>query len=359
MMSKVSVEQILYSNFIKYDRLKELTLEAFSNSNSNHVNIFIDMYSMLLGIYEDNVMIEDYSSITSSIINLCAHMREYYRSRHGVSTTIYIIYSEPGNSNQEVFCQGYNEVNNGKIRANKKKYDMVMSNIELLNLLCPYLYDIFFIYKPRFEPSVVIYDIICKNEVNKNLNPNIIISKSIFAYQIPAMNRNTVLFRPKKKLGEDISWMVNFSNIYYNYIYKVKHARSDNYYSYNKLNSELFSAVLALTGMGDRNIKSSANIKQAGNLLIDAIDGRLMLNTYNRDPGFLYSAITQYNTLKIAGVTFEHRFKAIDLLFQHSIYMESPVSKDYSSIVNLFDDNAVREINDKYFKNAPLDLNSL
>lgn len=359
-MNKISIEQLLYSNFIKYDRMKDLTLEAFRNSNANHVNVYIDMYTMLLGIYEDNVLIEDYSCITSSIVNLCAHIRQYYKSRHGVTTTIYIIYSEPGNSNQNIFYHGYNEVNRNKVASNKKKYDMVLANIELLSLLCPYLYDIFFIYKGNYEPSVIMLDIMCRNEANKNNAPNIVISKSIYAYQLPAVKENTVLFRPKKKSGEDMSWLITPRNIFGEYITRVKQCKPDNgYYVANFINSRLFSVILALTGVKDRNIKSIINIKQAINLIWKGIESNLILNDYNSDLAFLFNAINHDQKINMASVTFEHRFKAIDLIFQHSVYMESPASKDYSSIVNLFDDNAVREINDKYFRNNPLDLNSL
>ena len=40
----VSLDALLYCNFIKYDKLKELTLTQFANSNSNELNIYIDMY---------------------------------------------------------------------------------------------------------------------------------------------------------------------------------------------------------------------------------------------------------------------------------------------------------------------------
>ena len=57
-MTKISPEQILYGYFIKYHKLKELTLQEFSNTpnaNAEKVNIYIDLYDMLYSLYTNKV----------------------------------------------------------------------------------------------------------------------------------------------------------------------------------------------------------------------------------------------------------------------------------------------------------------
>ena len=46
---------ILYGSFIRYDRLFEMTKFAFyGKTDSNEVNIFIDVYSLLKGLYTNS-----------------------------------------------------------------------------------------------------------------------------------------------------------------------------------------------------------------------------------------------------------------------------------------------------------------
>ena len=54
-----------------------------------------------------------------------------------------------------------------------------------------------------------------------------------------------------------------------------------------------------------------------------------------------------------------NRFKALDINFLHSLFMNSHESDFRDRLVNLVDDDAVRAINNEYFKNSPLDLNNL
>ena len=90
--NSIPLEVLLYSNYIKYDKLKELTNFQFANSNENTLNIYIDMYTILRPLYKRN-LIQNSSIFASMILNLAAHMRAYYWTRHRVATNIYIVMS--------------------------------------------------------------------------------------------------------------------------------------------------------------------------------------------------------------------------------------------------------------------------
>ena len=93
-MSKISISQIINYSYVKYDRLSELINLEYKGSNSSNINIFIDLYSILKPLYSANIIIDDYTEITSCIINMCAHYRYFFRSRYNVESRIYLIWSK-------------------------------------------------------------------------------------------------------------------------------------------------------------------------------------------------------------------------------------------------------------------------
>ena len=71
---KYPIEQIMYGSFIKYERMAQLTQESFGKNpfccNATNLHVYIDMNSLIKTLYISNdLTIEDYTVITSSIIN--------------------------------------------------------------------------------------------------------------------------------------------------------------------------------------------------------------------------------------------------------------------------------------------------
>lgn len=351
---RISIEQYLYGNYIKYNKMAELTAECFSGSDANAVNIFIDMNSMIKSLYRfSKLSIENYSVVTSSILNLCAHIRSYYENRHHVKTNIFIVYSTNCPSTAKQYVYRYNEKYETAINTNKVISDLIYRNLELLRILCPYLQDIFFI-EDDFETSVVIYDLVLKNEANGNTYPNIVFSKDIFAYQLPAMKSNTVIFRSQKRDNQDVSWAVNNTNVIARYI-----ADSRGKDIPNMLNPELLSLILALTNVPNRNIPSIFSISKAISILEEAIRNRTIINRYNHNILYLLDGMMGSFTPDIKD-SVRNRFKAIDIHFQHTIYLCTPNAKNNTiGIKNLYDPETVKGLNNQYFRHNPIDLNRL
>ena len=69
-------ETILYGSFIKYDRLQDLTVQNLSYSSSSELNVFIDMYSLLLPLYRNNVRVIQDTGIAACIVKpLCSYTK--------------------------------------------------------------------------------------------------------------------------------------------------------------------------------------------------------------------------------------------------------------------------------------------
>lgn len=348
------IEQLLNTNYVKYDRMIEIVSRAFAGSRANELNIYIDMYSMIKPLYTNKVYdINDYSSVTSCIVNMCAHYREFFWTRFKVSTKFFIVYSKntPYINNQ--FYPDYNGKNIYAFNSNKLVDDMIANNIGLLETLCQYLPDIHFI-KGTFETGVIIYDLICRNEVQNN-SPHMVITKDVYNYQLVSMRNNIIILRPKKSNGQDLSYYINQNNLYRLYM----QSRKADYSKFpGSLSPGLLSLLMALTSVKERDIKSLLNVRSALSQLSQAVGEMRILNGYNSDIQSVCLALGIDEKLPISSVTFEHRFKAIDIQFQHSVFINTAECKEIT-LNNLYDPDGVRAINNKYFKLNPLDLNRL
>lgn len=347
----VSLEQLINTNYVKYSRMTEIINEVYVNSDATTINVYIDMYSILKPLYSSmEYEIKDYSALTAGIINMCAHYREFFRTRYNTESKYFIVYSKNCNYINNQFYLDYNSKMVSKYNSNKKADDMILNNIELLSILCPYLPEIYFI-PSTFETGVVIYDLICRNELLDN-SPHMIITKDIYNYQLVPSRNNITIVRPKKYNGNDISYYLTNSNLLNTYIEERKVKTNPKF-----LDPGLLSLIMTLSSVSDRNIKSLFNITTSINLLSNAVQNYRIPNGYNSDIELVWNAIYS-NKFKIGYTTFEHRFKTIDIISQHMIFINSPESKKIQ-LSDLFDPENVKAINNKYFKTTPLDLNRL
>jgi hypothetical protein len=76
------------------------------------------------------------------------------------------------------------------------------------------------------------------------------------------------------------------------------------------------------------------------------------------DVDYMYSSMPELSKY-IDKTNFAFRYNAVDLLYQHLLYKQMPESLDYSWLIDLKDPESIRDINNRYFVDNPLDLNSL
>lgn len=342
------IEYVLLGNFIKYDELQRLTMEAFAGSNANTLNVFIDLTNILNGAYQNGVRIENYSIVTSTIINLCSHVRAYYRTRHRVETNIFLFYSTNDAFANRKFIADYNNSHTQRINSKPQIHDMIISNIKLLNILVPYLPDIY-IRCGTFEPGVMMFDTF-SDLLEQNMNhPTVVLSKDLYLYQLPPVGIDTVMFR-KSRSG---SYVVTPSNCINRFVYDSRKRMVSSF-----LNGGLLSLLMTMSNMPSRNVYSLMDFDMAIKLLETAVKCGSITNSYQTDIEYVYTVLNDIRTMPIDITNFTSRFRALDIPYMHKIYKNSPESKA-QYIMNLIDDNTVRDINNKYFKTNPLDLNRL
>lgn len=355
-MNSVPIEALIASNYVKYSALSPLISNAFRGSTATEVNLYIDVYSIIKSLYADgyNVDIKDDKSFTASIINMCAHYREWFRYNLGVYVKIFIVHSYNCPELNNKFICGYNLSMKKKVEINHKMTDFLNYNSELLETLCPYLPDIHYI-KTEFETSVVMSYIIDKETLSGNINPNIILTKDMYNIQL-LLHPSTVILRSRKFKGEDTSFLIGPLNgspnsicDFWNFYGSKDNLKNDGIYI-NPINISLLMAINKLEG---RSLPALINVSTAKKYILNTVGTECI-------PCSIDSLIEANPNIldKVSKFILESRFKTIDLQFQKSIYCTSTESM-LLKYKNLNDPVAVKAINDKYFVNSPIHLDRL
>lgn len=356
----VAIDSIIYGSFVRKTKLESLTLNAFSNTSiasATELNIFIDLYSVLKTIFSEHhrTRINNYTDITSCIINMCSHYRSFFKSL-SVRTKFFIVFSFNTCDINRKFVAEYNSdfLRKSQIPLFNK---LAMDNFDLLNILCPYLPDIFFIKSIRnYESAVIIANLI---ETLNDGNPNLIISKDLYPLQLCSLYPYTSYLYPIKKRinGQSIddSIMISISEKpsfryeFWNLVGLVRKFDPAKLYDLSPINFPLFSAI---NKFPERNILSSTNVISARNIIYDMVGS----NNIKIVPEQLYH--NDFINNNLAPALIESKLKALDVQFMLPFYKSDPESSAIN-LDNLQDDATVNMINSKFFQNNPLDLSKL
>ena len=355
--STIPVEVFMAKYFVKYKRLDQLIQYAFAGSSANDIDLFIDIYGIYKSILSRHykTTITDYTAFTSTLINMCGHYRGYFKSL-GVHTNIFLVSSFNIPEINSKFVAGYNKTFKDKIN-NKMIYDMIDQNIKLLEIICPYLPNIYFI-KSEFESSVVIYNIIKKEKFKGRNVPSIVISSDLYPVQLTTLFDDVALIKPKKSLGEDTSEIIcpkshlEHQNSFWRIICQEKGEFSLNE-STVLISSSNYVLLAALNRFPDRNFNTIVTFPRANKIISSLTNGADILVT----PDML-NTIDESLLVNIPLQLVNNRYKALDVLYQDILYNES-TEPMLLAFDDLEDAAAINLINDTYFTKNPIDIYKL
>lgn len=349
----IEIERVINSNYIRYDRLNRIIPEStLVDSDSNTTMVYIDLNSILKPIYQEGVYIDDTHSITSCIVNMCAHYRDYFWNKYRVNAVFFIVYSNNIPSFNTMIYSEYNLNMKYLINNNKIKYDNIRHNLNILKTICPYLPDIFFIER-EVETGVIIYDIINKYDIN-NSYTHIILTKDVYNYQLVGIDdRNVVIFKPSKKNNIDESIVIDKNNVLNIFLAK----RKSSYKPSINIHHSMLSLIMSINNMKERGIKTDINMTKTIKYIESMIISNMIINGYNSDIMTIGSYISRYEN-GYSSLILQTRFKCIDIKTQLIMY-NSILSMSYNEIINVSDPISLKNINNKYFIKNPLDLDRL
>ena len=324
------------------------------NGCIKQVNVYVDLFNMLEPLYTREITANKKYTIVSSIINLAAHIRQYFWKRQYCTTRIYLVYGEDTSLNHRQFYQSFGDTKYRETIDFPRKHQIVSSQLEMVKILAAYIPEVYFV-KRTTNFAMFVYNDLVVNDKNNTIAP-VVITKSKYAYQLPSIFPKVKIFRPKKSKDGDSSYVIT-SRTVFRHFFKNINAQTT-LERFNVLHPALLSLMITLTGLPSYNFNTLMNATMASKLVIDAISNNRIINNYNSDIDYVYNSLIGIDKY-IDPTTFKYRFNAVDLSTQYRIYNSSSESRDITWLINLNDPETVREINDKYFYDNPLDLNSL
>ncbi len=366
-----STEWSIWNCFIHYDRLYGLSRHMIYNYEAcRWVDIYINMNSVINQIFIKNYKIFDYNGITSALINMAIHYKCFFKSKLNINSRVFIVYANNFPQSPRLLIPDYNQKNYTTYINNGELVDLIDHNRNLLDLLCKYLDGIYFIQDENQETSVLIKEIIAdqirfkRNALNNNgkvdfsAYPNIIITKDLFDYQLVATDNYTFILRPRKIEDEDKSWYVSKKNLFK----AVKKELGGNVNNIPKehdlIGSGLLPIFFAIAGLKSRNIRSIHTFNKTLEILIDAIKNNLILNEYNSDPRYCIEALAQLSPKIAENIdNIINRYNAIDVVKNQLQYHMTPdAAKIKSNIVDLVSPHGLKDINENFFSQNPIEL---
>lgn len=349
-----SVEQLIASSYIKYKKLSELIFSSYAGSTCKYINLFIDLNSVLKQLYSGNIW--TYKSvgtfeIASSILNMCGHYKTFFKGL-GVYAKIYLIYGLNCPKSNNIYVSGYNAK---FLQSYIKKPDVtscIEQNLNILNLICPYLQDIYFFDIGLCEVSSMIYKII--SIIKKDDTENIIISKDPLSLQLISEYDARVL-RPLKNKDGDHSFIVDNSNLWKIYISIYRRCAQPKY----NISNTFFQNVLCMTSLPERSMFAIFNINKVFSIF------HVLVQSQYLDPNKLYSQAGINTALDLLDINYnpaelEVRFKAINANYQSTyiLPMENP-DLSIPRFIDLKDDQGLKDIIAKYFYKYPVEIEKL
>ena len=343
---KVDLESILYSYFIKYGSLIGLLNPLIICRDPNKIDIYIDIYNFIKPVYIKPIISSKKFVIVSQIINLAAHIRGFFRSRYNIPTRIFLVYANETSISHRQYLADFGD-DAYKFTLNYNEiHSIVQSQLSLLKILVAYINEVYYIEKTvDFSTFVYSHSAECPDRLT------FAITKNSYAYQLPAMNPNIYLLRPKKNAG-----LVG----HYYAITKYYGSVNSKIIKENlcKIPPQLLSIMMTLTGIKDNKVKKICNVTSASSIMVKAINNNQIYIGHNSDIEYVYKSLPCIDKL-VSLEDFKNRFLAIDLLYQRVLYDNSIEFMDISWRVDYYDPETVKNINNNYFIDNPLDLNNL
>jgi hypothetical protein len=351
-----------YLSALNSKKIKYLILEPMISGymlGVNEVNCFISLNSLLKSFYGYNadIIAEDLSNISfnalsSEIINIAAHYRHYFWSRHHVPTTFYIYYS----TEMSDYCLNINTSYKKKYYSKRngtssiKEYNtintIIEKNYELINIISEYLPNIFFINTGTFESSATPQFLLDKN-INKDMDGvlNLVLTADKIDFQL-CTNHNTLVIN----VDSDLSKLITKDKLLETLFGSKKSPKK------MEISPYFYVPMLSIIGYksydidGIRGYGPIATYKRIGNL----IDNGSIENIEYKSMDKVSKLISPKFPLDADKIN--NNFKILSYKNLSNNITKKEFINIKKQLVNKSDNMSLMSINDKYYRKNPLML---
>ena len=346
---------LLLKNYPQYEVLRQELLKLFFRKalhENGFVDCYVDINSYLSSIYtRPDYIFDEQGSVVSSIINFAAHIRQFFASRFSIRSRIFLIYGNTNPDSVRMYCPEYDAHREMDRTKDPRTVEIISSELNLLESISMYLPEIYFISN-NTEPAVMIREIIKDQSSKGAKHARLIFSRDLYDWQLVATCPNTHLIRTKKTMQGDKTFTVS----YFDFYKKLSKELSLKNPIGDGISPELYSFYMSMAGCKDRGIKAITNYPNSDKKIHELVANMIILNGYNVTPGVDPSFAER------SGLSQDiiDRFKALDVIFQANLFVNTPEFHNLNkNIVDLYNPDEIKNINNRYFRKYPLDLNVL
>ena len=352
------IDSSIYWNFITYSALDKIIATEFKDSKSEKINVYIDLYQILVSVCRFTTIKNAYS-ISSAIINYCANIRRYFR-KIGVYANIVLVYTTNTNTNITQYIPNFGAFYKSRIERNPRVKNLVDRNVELLKALVPYLPNIF-IRIGTVESALIIHDTVKRKLVG--IAPSIVISSSTYMTQLPLFSRSlrVVYKQTSFKYGEDRTFCFNRSNCFQAFLYETKGVNVSGNFNQNTLH-----ILMALNGVPKLGVKAMGFNYETVLEFCNKIpygyehDFDMVAKYYNEfiQTNRRLKKRLENNKIPSSDLLVD-RLKGMDIVYQYSLYKLLPEYNELEFLNQFEDKDSVHEINRMYYKDCEMNLEDL
>lgn len=333
---------------IKFAKIDELINANKIDISSGRVNMFIDLEPILNRLatrrIDDYLRVKNDSKVfqlISNIINLAAHYRLYFSSRK-IESTIFLYLQHPFNNEfkNASYNKDYRRVYTFKYVDNINNFiicDNLTASIPLIRIILEYINNVFFIESHNIENSAIPYIL-----SHDDTATNFILTDTMYNMQYCGYGYNIMYPR------QDDSRIITRDNVIetFSKIYKV---------NMNGLSYKQIPFILSIVGNSARNIYGIKGIglKRAVALIQNAINKNAI--SRETDNINLLTAIVKDSYVD----TIQRNYCCTDIKSQYDDCTKKDIYQITSQLINKFDNDALKKLNDQYFEEYPLMLDAI
>lgn len=341
-------EPIINSNKVKFKILDNIFKDF--NFTSDRVNLYINLDSILSEFYREDLVssfmnLKGYENIalSSEIMNIAAHYRKYFYTRHKKQTFIYFYYmNKKPKKNIQIYPDYCKSIIDRK-SINNPKYsvfnNILKDNLRLLSLLSIYVPQVYFLLSDGYEPSLVPYNIMRSVE-----GTNIVLTKDPYEYQFVSYPDTYIL-----RLKYDKSILLSRDNLI-DYIIK-----DNKYKPVNHIDGVLYELLLSYISCKKRDLKG---IKGKGKVtIIKKIDKLISINKLPKDlENISFSSLYKILDMDIDYDEIKSLYCITNIAYQYNRLSKKDKINLEEFLIDKYENRTIMQINSTYYLNNPVQL---
>lgn len=349
------VPLLINSARIKYAVLDNLFSKV--NIPNSEINFYMDGYYVFHKLYKSDYLVDIYKTdidqfikdAVVAVLNTVAHYRRYFATRMHKSNRIFIVFNRKKPSYQSILIKDYGRRYYEKLYPTHFQYGAINMIIEqalgLLENICQYIDDVFIVDNRKVEDHVAVAFL----EKQYVTGFNIYYTRNELM-SVNLDNKSMILY-PKR----DESYLLTVENYFQNFFGKVK-------YKPTFMTAEYAAYYFALSGVKSKSIPGTCvNGAVKGAKIIDSMIEDDTIDIHTSVNGFVYMLpkylgreLTAEETKSVTSL-----YKAINIRANLAAMSSASKTRMLNSLVNLYDQTGLEELNNMLDSDDVLNLTDL